>query len=339
VAAAAAAPASNAFSFGNSTGGTFKTGGFSFGLPAPAVVNSSKPGVVSSNNENNNQKNSNTTTSPSESWKSLNLEISSHLLNENTSMDDCMSWVWKYVENARAIAKQHGILSTPKTALTTSTTTQPKSEVDTVRTAPASVTPPPPPPNQSTNSTTMSLGGRTGSTFSFGVVAPSSNTTVASSTNMTTVAKTENENDEEGYTNAEATEDAVLEQADPDWEDVGVYERIRVYRIENGAWKAFASAGYKLRLQKFKSGDRPLYRMLMRDTIGQKVFLNMTILKELKFQYAEQTNEKKNNVKAKITFTGINDAEKGPEVFMFVTSPTTGKSLHQNLQILASKTT
>jgi hypothetical protein len=340
----AAGPAPSA-SFSLGGGGTIKTEGFSFKPPtiAPAAAVNSKPfsfgsaAAADNNNENNNNKSTSTTT---KSWKALNSEILSHLVNEKTSLDDWMRVAWNYVEDARVIAKQQGTLSIPKT---TSTTQPPKSEA---MTAPALVTPTPPTSlflvNATAANNTMSFGGsKTGSNFAFGASAPSANvmSTTSTSAKTITATTTADNDDEEDDTNTESTDKDFVEQADPDWDDVGVYERIRVYRIENGAWKAFASAGNKLRLQKFKSGDRPLYRMLMRDIIGQKVFLNMTILKDLKFQYAEEKNQKTNTVKAKITFTGINDAEKGNEVFMFVTVPTTGKELHQNLEALASKTT
>ncbi|GAX16343.1 hypothetical protein FisN_35Hh047 [Fistulifera solaris] len=172
--------------------------------------------------------------------------------------------------------------------------------------------------------------------FSFGAPAtPATSSALTSPVNNTTTSAMEPaSNDGEPSDEIPTTQaGAVVQQvADPDWDDIGSFDRVTIYRDDNGTWTPVLQKT-TLRLQTFKT-DSSRHRMIARTMMG-KVAVNMRIQSGMGFKYAEKPI--KRGPVGTILFVGTNDVEKGPEKFMIKAGVPDGKQLQAKLDELCSK--
>ncbi|GAX28191.1 hypothetical protein FisN_35Lh047 [Fistulifera solaris] len=172
--------------------------------------------------------------------------------------------------------------------------------------------------------------------FSFGAAATpaASSAPTAPVNNTTAFAADPAPNDGEPSDEIPTTQaGAVVQQvADPDWDDIGSFDRVTIYRNDNGTWTPVLQKT-TLRLQTFKT-DSSRHRMIARTMMG-KVAVNMRIQSGMGFTFAEKPT--KRGPVGTILFVGTNDVEKGPEKFMVKAGVPDGKQLQAKLDELCSK--
>lgn len=120
---------------------------------------------------------------------------------------------------------------------------------------------------------------------------------------------------------------------DPNWESIHLADKVRFYRLvdpgnpQKSSWISFALG--KLDLQK-EVKNPSSFRMVLRDDAMGKVQVNMRIAKNMMFNFSELKN-KHGTVTGKISFSGINSAERGNEGFIIQAKKETAIRLHEKL--------
>jgi hypothetical protein len=125
---------------------------------------------------------------------------------------------------------------------------------------------------------------------------------------------------------------------DPDWDGVVDYEAVDIcYLADGGKWKWKMKNG-KLRLEKRKD-DPSKFRMVMKDSMGLKVHMNMLISPGQTFMWADPTRPGKPGrvVKASIYFYGVNDQEKGAQKFAIAAEVKLARQIHAKLKEFAAQ--
>lgn len=210
--------------------------------------------------------------------------------------------------------------------------------------------------NDGTTGGGFSFGGNTasassaqGGSTSFGNFATSHNTAAGTATNFSFSAPTgsgsglpskatgvvSNDGTNDNSDKSPATTDTAAAAPDPDWEDVISFPKCKFYRQKDAkdaksGWVSFCCGN--LRLQKSKK-DSNKSRMVLRDSVGIKVFVNIMITKDAAYRLTLRTNKKKMEL-AEISFLGVNSADRGFEPFRIMTVQSTGKELFQKLKEL-----
>lgn len=119
---------------------------------------------------------------------------------------------------------------------------------------------------------------------------------------------------------------------DPDWTQVAEFDKVRFSRLDktDAGKPTYATFGTgTLRLQ--RHADKS-HRMLMRDSTGLKVLVNMKIAGTYQFQ--EQAT--KNGTYGVIRCFGVNAGSSDVKIYVMKTFLETGKALHKKLEELSS---
>lgn len=197
-----------------------------------------------------------------------------------------------------------------------------------------------PTPMTSTTSTTTSsittpnLFGNFASVPTRSVIPPVSFGTSSSTTDMSAIINNNNNNNEDEETVNEENDpnDAIRRQDDPDWKDVGEYEKISFYHYDDHKEFQRFCMGI-LRLQHHVSNPNDA-RMVLRDNSGIKVHLCMRITKEMNFVLSNKTSSKGKQI-GQIFFVGLHTVERGSEPFAIKTDTPTATALHAKLEELS----
>jgi len=102
---------------------------------------------------------------------------------------------------------------------------------------------------------------------------------------------------------AENERDRILPSNDEGWETVHTSDTVSIFRKVDDKWAKFATG--VLRLQTETGGAKKKSRILMRDSKGLKVLINMLINSSMDFQH--RTGKQKSTEIGMIAFVGCND--------------------------------
>lgn len=159
------------------------------------------------------------------------------------------------------------------------------------------------------------------------VAAPATNV-FGSAATPTPVASNDNDEDVAQATN----EPNIYRDADPDWKDLGEYEKIRFYKTgDDGKFAKYCFG--TLRLQQHTSQSN-ISRMILRSLNGSEVLINIRIDHGMEFKLVSDDPQKKIG---KIYFKGINSIERGSELFIMKCSGIVADQLCAQLKAMASK--
>jgi hypothetical protein len=127
------------------------------------------------------------------------------------------------------------------------------------------------------------------------------------------------------------TNDKAQTVADPDWDDIAQFEPVIFLRHMDDKWSIFTKNS-KLRVQMHK--DDSSHRMVVRDEILGKVFVNMRIFQGMKFAFSKQKSRKGGEF-GTVVFKGINDVKEGAQTFMIKSTVAVAEDAQRQLSKLA----
>ncbi|KAL7574585.1 hypothetical protein ACA910_015935 [Epithemia clementina (nom. ined.)] len=140
--------------------------------------------------------------------------------------------------------------------------------------------------------------------------------------------------------------DAVRKEKDPDWDEVETFPAVKMYHLEdarntNSAWKNFAAGPlyiqkHKQQQQQQQQDSQSAHRLVMRNSSGTKVLVNMKLFPDMKFLLTTTEPNKQNQWFGILAFCGTNDAERGMESLKLKTDPQSAQALLDKLQSIVA---